>query len=282
MFQNFLNQYNGKYVDFDGVYGAQCFDLVNKWSTALGYRPFTGLYAYGIFDQPQGNYTQIRNSPTAVPQAGDIIVWNSRYGGGFGHTAIATGVGDTNSFESFDQNYPTGTSSHLVRHSYDGVIGWLRPNKLTTGDNNMAVIGSGENWYARLDKLHQQVRGRSLGRDVFNAFVGRDLLTFVEAVSDDKEADIVQNYQDVGAIAVKDKWQQQIYTLQDQLKSASDLATDLNSRLVKAEADTKTMTSKVEALEKKVAELDNPDNIVVSRGFFNGLFDKIKNLIGKG
>ena len=57
-------------------------------------------------------------------------------------------------------------------------------------------------------------------------------------------------------MAVKDNWQQQIYDLQAQLKKASDLATDLNSRLVKAEADTKTMTSKVEALEKKVAELD--------------------------
>ena len=74
MFQQFLNQYNNKYVDWDGVYGAQCFDLVNRWSTYLGYRPFTGLYAYGIIDQTQGNYTKILNSPSAVPQAGDIIV----------------------------------------------------------------------------------------------------------------------------------------------------------------------------------------------------------------
>jgi len=281
MFQNFLQQYNGRYVDFDGVYGAQCFDLVNRWSTYLGYRPFTGLYAYGIIDQTQGNYTKILNSPTAVPQAGDIIVWNSRYGGGYGHTAIATGIGDTNSFESFDQNYPTGSPAHLVRHSYDGVIGWLRPNKLTTG-GNMAVIGSGDNWYARLSKLHEQVRGRPLGRDVFNAFVGKDLLTYVEAVSDDKEADAVQHYQNVGAVAVRDNWQQQIYTLQKQFADATKLANDLQARLVASENTTKALTEKVDALNKKVTELDSPDNIVVSRGFFNGLFDKIKSFISRG
>ena len=281
MFQQFLNQYNNKYVDWDGVYGAQCFDLVNKWSTYLGYRPFTGLYAYGIIDQTQGNYTKILNSPTAVPQAGDIIVWNSRYGGGYGHTAIASGIGDTNFFESFDQNYPTGSPAHLVRHSYDGVIGWLRPNKLTTG-GNMAVIGSGENWYGRLSKLHEQVRGRPLSRDVFNAFVGTDLLTYVEAVSDDPEADAVQNYQNVGAVAVKDNWQQQIYTLQKQFADATKLANELQARLVASENTTKALTEKVDALNKKVAELDSPDNIVVSRGFFNGLFDKIKSFISKG
>ena len=280
MFQNFLNQYNGKYVDFDGVYGAQCFDLVNRWSTALGYRPFGGLYAYGIFDQPQGNYSQIRNTPDAVPQAGDIIVWNSRYGGGYGHTAIATGVGNTSYFESFDQNYPTGSPAHIVRHSYDGVIGWLRPNKLTTGDNDMVI--QGENEFARANQLHMQLLGRPLSRETFNQLVGKSWLNVIEIFSDHAETQQQQQVLQVGRVAVKDNWQQQIYDLQAQLKKASDLATDLNNRLVKAEADTKTMTTKVEALEKKVAELDSPDNIVVSRGFFNGLFDKIKTFISRG
>lgn len=280
MFQNFLNQYNGKYVDFDGVYGAQCFDLVNRWSTALGYRPFGGLYAYGIFDQPQGNYSQIRNTPDAVPKAGDIIVWNSRYGGGYGHTAIATGVGNTSYFESFDQNYPTGSPAHIVRHSYDGVIGWLRPNKLTTGDNDMVI--QGENEFARANQLHMQLLGRPLSRETFNQLVGKSWLNVIEIFSDHAETQQQQQVLQVGRVAVKDNWQQQIYDLQAQLKKASDLATDLNNRLVKAEADTKTMTTKVEALEKKVAELDSPDNIVVSRGFFNGLFDKIKTFISRG
>ena len=35
-------------------------------------------------------------------------------------------------------------------------------------------------------------------------------------------------------------------------------------------------------LEDKIAQGQDPDSIVVSRGFFNGLFDKIKTFIGKG
>ena len=98
MFQQFFNKYNGQFVDFDNAYGAQCFDLVNKYSTEMGYQRFTGLYASGIYNQPGSNYIQVPNSPTAVPQAGDIIVWNNNYGGGFGHTAIANGDGNATYF----------------------------------------------------------------------------------------------------------------------------------------------------------------------------------------
>ena len=28
---DFFNKYNGKYVDTDGMYGAQCMDLYNKY-----------------------------------------------------------------------------------------------------------------------------------------------------------------------------------------------------------------------------------------------------------
>lgn len=256
------------------------FDLVNKWSTTLGYQPFGGLYASGIYNQPQGNYSQIPNSPTAVPQAGDIIVWNNRYGGGFGHTGIATGEGDTNYFVSFDQNYPTGSPSKPVRHSYDGVIGWLRPNKLNvSGDNDM--INQGANEYARANKLHLQVRGRPLEKSVFDQFVGSSWLHYIEVLSDDPEAEAIQHNQEVGAVAVRDKWDQQIYSLQDQLKKATDLANTLNDRLVKSENSTKTLTAQVEALNKKVAELDSPDNIVVSRGRFNSIFDAIKSFFNK-
>lgn len=282
MFQQFLNTYNGKFVDFDGAYGNQCFDLVNKWSTTLGYRPFGGLYASGIYSQPQGNYSQIPNTPDAVPQAGDIIVWNNRYGGGFGHTGIATGEGNTSYFESFDQNYPTGSPAHLVRHSYDGVIGWLRPNKLNvSGDNDM--MNQGENEYARANKLHLQVRGRGLDRAIFNQLAGKiTWLRYIEILSDDPEADNWQENGKVGAVARRDRWDNQIYSLQDQLKKATDLVNALNDRLVKSENITKALTDKVDKLNAKVAELDSPDNIVVSRGFFNGLFDKIKSFISKG
>lgn len=278
MFQQFLNQYNGKFVDYDGAYGNQCFDLVNKWSTTLGYRPFGGLYASGIYSQPQGNYSQIPNSPTAVPQAGDIIVWNNRYGGGFGHTGIATGEGDTNYFVSFDQNYPTGSPSKPVRHSYDGVIGWLRPNNLNvSGDNDM--MNQGENEYARANKLHLQVRGRPLDRAIFNQLAGKiTWLRYIEILSDDPEADNWQENGKVGAVARRDRWDNQIYTLQKQFADATKVAQELQARLEASDNTTKTLSKKVEDLEKKVGELQSPDTINITRTGFNGLFDKIRGL----
>ena len=103
--------------------------------------------------------------------------------------------------------------------------------KGTTGGNGV-IIGSGENWYGRLNKLHNQVRGRDLDRATFNAFVGQDTLKFMEAVSDDPEADAVQNWQNVGKIAVQDQWDKQIYGLQDQLKAANQKIVELGQKPV--------------------------------------------------
>lgn len=279
MWQQFLNQYNGKFVDYDGVYGAQCFDLVNKWSTFLGYRPFGGLYASGIYNQPQGNYTQISNSPSAVPRAGDIIVWNNRYGGGYGHTGIATGEGDTNYFVSFDQNYPTGSPAKKVRHSYDGVIGWLRPNRLNTtngvelGDDvikpqdrdNVRVINSEvKGW--DFNRVHT---GQLDDREM-QAWVGQPWSKFVSEAWVEGET---WRHQRLQKLADYDKLAAQVTELSKNPTKAELQA--ITDELAKSQA-------KTAELEKKLAESGNPDDIVVSRGFWNGLFDKIKSFISKG
>ena len=134
-FKEFLTQYNNKYVDFDGYYGAQCFDLIQYWSKYIGGHRFGGGYAKEIYNQPGSFYVQVPNTPTAVPKAGDIIVWsgdfNPQYINGVlvkpGHTGIASGKGDVNTFECFEQNDPTGSNSHLKTYNYNHVIGWLSP-----------------------------------------------------------------------------------------------------------------------------------------------------------
>lgn len=46
--------------------------------------------------------------------------------GGAGHVAIATGVGDTNTFQAFSQNDPTGSPSVLKTYNYSYVLGVQR------------------------------------------------------------------------------------------------------------------------------------------------------------
>lgn len=75
---------------------------------------------------PDGSI-RIENTPTFVPEPGDIVVWTD---GGWknGHVAIFLS-GDTHSFTSIDQNWPKGSEVKEVYHSnYNYVWGVIRPD----------------------------------------------------------------------------------------------------------------------------------------------------------
>lgn len=96
------------------------------------------------------------------------------------------------------------------------------------------MINDLDNEYARWHQLGLLIRGRTLTRDEFRASaVGRTWLQAIEILMDNPEAMIVQQWQNVGAVAVRDKWDQQIYQLQDQLKQLQRTADELAQRPTK-------------------------------------------------
>ena len=133
-FDQFISNYTGKLVDTDGVYPGQCMDLMHKYcQDVLGLPDLKILAApaakdvYLNFNNVAGreHFTKIDNTPTGVPEKGDIVFWGTGLGP-FGHVAMFI-QGDVNSFRSFDQNFPTGSKSAVTNHpSYKGVLGWLR------------------------------------------------------------------------------------------------------------------------------------------------------------
>lgn len=123
--QEFINKYNGQYVDFDGYYGPQCVDLAQFWSKNLGGPQFTGDAA-DIYGQGSPFYTSIPNTPDAVPVPGDIVIWGGALNGGPGHIAVFVS-GNSSSFSSFDQNWPLNSPCHIQYHNYNYVVGWLHP-----------------------------------------------------------------------------------------------------------------------------------------------------------
>jgi hypothetical protein len=138
--QEFFDKYNNKKIDYDGRYGNQCVDSFNQYLVeVLGIsnpiQMFPVMSAYQIWDYGKNNphFTRIENTPTGVPQQGDIIIWANDKNFPDGHVAIFQS-GDVNSFVSFDQNYPMGSLCHFETHNYSNpkVIGWLRPKKLET------------------------------------------------------------------------------------------------------------------------------------------------------
>jgi len=274
--------YIGQSIDLDGYYGAQCFDWANKWSEVLGHNRFTGMNAYQIYGQQPESYTWVKNTPDGIPPRGAIVVWDGGINNGPGHVAVATGEGDTNTFVSLDQNW--GQPRVVpVRHNYNHVIGWGIPKGIAsnvTPQGGEDVIVNDENNYARANKTHLDLRGRPLDRSVFNAFVGKDWLTFIETCEDDPEADNWQHFASVGAVAVRDAWDKQIYSLQDQLKQATEALQEAKESGI---VDKKTIAD----LQKKVDELKpvqpptqgfTPSDPVVSRTFI----DKLINYLYKG
>lgn len=124
-YNQFKTIWLGKGIDFDGSYGYQCMDLAHKYAVEVNGKDFPPApAAKDVWNLNIPGYDKISNTPTGVPQQGDIVVWGKDVGP-YGHIAIFDN-GDINSFESFDQNWPVGSLCHIQKHNYKGVLGWLR------------------------------------------------------------------------------------------------------------------------------------------------------------
>lgn len=131
----YLGKLKGYWWDFDGAFGAQCFDLANMyWNYLTGGR-LAGYYAKDIpfKNNFNGLATVHKNTPNFLPQKGDIVVFHSGYGGGAGHVAIVWSA-NINSFVSLDQNWYGGAQSNprevsqLITHYYDNPMYFIRPH----------------------------------------------------------------------------------------------------------------------------------------------------------
>lgn len=132
-----------KPVNVDNRFGPQCWDLAALYSMSvvdmsiMNPLPTLGKGAYGVYDrfgEPLSKYyRKIAFKPGRKPQVGDLIVWNTRLPADIhnGHIAIVLEV-LTDGFISFDQNWDGIMKPKKVRHTYQGIAGWLRPKKFDT------------------------------------------------------------------------------------------------------------------------------------------------------
>src|SRR5688572_21616536 len=147
----FFAKYNGRSdIDYDGVYGVQCVDLIKFYlRDRFGLSPGAWGDAIKYYTNPVAQITAkfdvIRNNPAdknQVPKAGDIIVWSGSTPGtgGAGHIAIYRRLIPGAGFVSFDANWG-GKYAHEVTHNWNNVVGWLTPKSapppVTGGDKPM-------------------------------------------------------------------------------------------------------------------------------------------------
>jgi hypothetical protein len=130
----FIKKYDGKTVDFDKAYGGQCQDLFNQylvdvWNIPNPIQQFPVASAYQNYGYAKNNpnFVCVPNDPTAVPQSGDVIIWNQGVGP-HGHVGIFV-EGDVMNFKAFEQNWNGVQKCRMVNHPYDHVTGWFRPKR---------------------------------------------------------------------------------------------------------------------------------------------------------
>jgi len=158
--KQFVDKWLGKKADFDGAYGGQCVDLarfyfrdvleINQPKSVVGAGDFWGNYDSD--PNLKNNFTKISNTADFIPKEGDVMIWNKRAGGGYGHIAIVYGNDhNTTYFHSFDQNWSKVSYCEIVKHTYTNVYGVFRPLKttqesMTEEEINQMRLDRDKNW----------------------------------------------------------------------------------------------------------------------------------------
>lgn len=86
-YQAFKNKYNGKYTDYDGYYGSQCWDLAQRWFVEYLGIPEWVLSGSGLvsnmLDRDRHELDQyFEEIPVTQMCPGDVVIWE------WGHIAL--------------------------------------------------------------------------------------------------------------------------------------------------------------------------------------------------
>lgn len=137
-YQQFIQKYVGTKQDFDQNNDVQCVDYARLyveevWGiTSSRFNDIGGAvdaytdYPTSLVNGRSDLVELIKNTPDNAPIQGDIVVFNTNMGGGYGHIAIVNSV-------TLDQVYLTeqnkwGNNDAIMwgQYGYDNVLGWLR------------------------------------------------------------------------------------------------------------------------------------------------------------
>ncbi len=247
----FVNKYLGKKVDWDGYYGGQCVDLYRQYvHDVLGLPQSPGVGgAAEIWNTAGDEYLYIDNDPYAIPQPGDIVIWNRREGGGFGHVAIYLD-GDVNSFTSLDQNWPTLNKVTKTKHTYSNVIGWLHPKEIMANELETCMKDRKKFWEERdaarkeLKEVQEELEGLKTTTAGYKSRItdlGNQLGTLQAEVDNRKEQ--------VSRIEA------QVLDRERQIKSLDVRLKTVNNRLVKVSKEKGALAIKLEQAKVEIETL---------------------------
>lgn len=129
-----INQNEWRYHDYDGWYGAQCVDLFNFYNRGFVGGNFIGgvTGAKDIWGNAAMNKNYVALSGRNRAQMGDVVVFGSSWGGGYGHVGIV--VEDRGGSLRVLNANATAQGSRgptvISTLSKNGMLGYYRPKRL--------------------------------------------------------------------------------------------------------------------------------------------------------
>ena len=135
-YEGFIRKYNGRKVDFDGAFGAQCVDLFRQFCADVLSIPHTGAVdgAKDLFlnyDKMPGEkryFSRVKETKSAKYRAGDVAVWGATTANGYGHVAlIVSTLG--NSLVVFEQDGFKQDGAKISLRDRKNLLGVLRSTK---------------------------------------------------------------------------------------------------------------------------------------------------------
>lgn len=174
MFNKFIENYLGKKVDIDGLYGGQCVDLFNAWN-----KDYNGVYinckpsgyARSLAENKANNGILKYFTETAVNNMieGTVVVYGKCKFAPEGHVCFFIKDNGNGTYQALQQNYNNKQYVTINNNPYEGIIGAFIPNQLVRTSTNIdevaqAVIrgdyGNGEERKQKLGSLYDQVQAR--------------------------------------------------------------------------------------------------------------------------
>ena len=123
----FFNQYNlQSNVGNNEVNKGECVGLASVFMDYFNIPHVYGNAKDIFYNAPDEYFEKILNTIDAIPQKGDIICWDGKMGGGYGHIGMDNGNAKQLTLDVFQQNDPTGSNCHVKTYNYNNIIGWLR------------------------------------------------------------------------------------------------------------------------------------------------------------
>lgn len=134
----FINEWLGKSIDWDGMYGAQCVDEVAQYCSENN-KPVAYANAKDWWQNPAltGAFDFIANDPNdpnQLPNRGEIVIFSgdSPGSGGFGHINIFDMQQTVDTWQGLDQNWGGQYVHFVTGHIWTYVLGWMRVKEQPT------------------------------------------------------------------------------------------------------------------------------------------------------